>query len=302
MELLDLKNVLTFLTVAQEKSFVQAAQILHLSQPSVTARIQALETELGAPLFIRNNRRTVQLSKAGEAFLPFAVQLLEIMGEAEDKLKRINSKLEGKIAIGSTAFLSAYVLPEILGAIYQKYPQIEFKVVTGNTLKISEMLMQNQVDVGLVSSEVKKQQIKQVYLGENEMVLVCSPQHPFAKQKVIDVKELLNAPLVTYEQSSDAWKQIKKIYAEYDEVPNVAMELNQIEAAKAMVMVTSCVCILPNMSVEREVREGRLVKVHVRRVNELKTKYSIIYLEKQETYPLISLIVNAFKRHFKVFG
>jgi DNA-binding transcriptional LysR family regulator len=302
MKKLDLKNILTFVTVARDLSFVQAAQNLYLSQPSVTARIQALEVELGAPLFIRNSRRTILLSKEGETFLPYALKMLEIAEESQDKLKRINSLLEGKISIGATAFLSSYVLPEILGEIYKKYPKIEFKVMTGNTSQISDMLMQNIVDIGLISSKVKKPQIKQVLLDENEEALICGPQHPFSLKKVIEMEELLANPLVTYEQSSDVWRRINKVYAEHGAVPNVVMEMNQIDAVKSMVRVGNCLCFLPVSSVESELSQGNLVKVHVKELNKIKTTCSMIYLEKKENYPLISLMLGTLRRHFKVFS
>ncbi|MHC2182027.1 DNA-binding transcriptional LysR family regulator, partial [Paenibacillus sp. PvR052] len=169
---MDLRNVQTFVLIARELSFAKAAQILHLSQPSVTARIQALESELGKSLFIRQHRG-IQLSKEGEAFYSFALQMLEIEKAAEEKLKSLNNELQGKIIIGATATCSVYLLPEILAKLWQKHPQIEFQVVTGNTSHITEMLMQNQVDLGMVSSDVKKKQIKQINLCLHDFDLVC---------------------------------------------------------------------------------------------------------------------------------
>lgn len=295
---LDLRNVLTFVMVAQELSFARAAHALHLSQPSVTARIQALEAELGKQLFIRKHRG-IQLSREGEAFLPFAHQMIEIQTSAEEKLKSLNHMMEGKVAIGATAVWSVYVLPGILGNILKTYPGIEFKVVTGNTVQITEMLMQNQADIGLVSSDVKKKQAKQIYLNEYDYALVCSPHHSFAIKKEISIEELIHAPLVTYEQRSDAWKNIRKMYAQYDAVPNVVMELNQIEAAKAMVSASLCVSLFPEISVRRELAEGRLVRVHVNELASIKQKLSLIYLGKKESYPLIDLLLQTFKSHFQ---
>jgi DNA-binding transcriptional LysR family regulator len=294
---LDLRNVLTFLMVAQELSFAKTAHALHLSQPSVTSRIQALEAQLGKSLFIRR-RRGIQLSREGEAFLPFARQMIELQTSAEETLKSLNHALAGKLMIGATAAWSVYVLPGILGNVMQSYPEIEFKVTTGNTVQIADMVQQNQADIGLVSSDIKNKQMKQIYLHEYDFVLVCSPDHAFAKTKEVSIEELLAAPLVTYEQRSDAWKSIKKAYAQYDAVPNIAMELNQIEAAKAMVGASLCVSLFPDISVRRELAEGRLVRVQVRDLEPIKQKLSLIYLEKKAAYPLIELMVETFQSHF----
>lgn len=293
---LDLKNVQTFVLIARELSFAKAAQLLHLSQPSVTARIQALETDLGKSLFIRQHRG-IQLSKEGEAFMPFALQMLEVEKAAQERLKSLNDELQGKIVIGATASCSVYILPEILSKLL-RYPQVEFQVVTGNTSHIKEMLLQNQVDFGIVSSEVKKKQIKQINLCLHEFDLVCSPMNPLAASEIVSMEELIRLPLITYEQNSDAWKKIMKLYAQHDSAPNVVMELNQIEAAKEMVNISSCVCIFPHISVRRELSEGRLVKLKVNELEVIKQYSSIIYMEKKEYYPLMELMINTFIDHF----
>jgi DNA-binding transcriptional LysR family regulator len=294
----DLKNVQTFVIIARELSFAKAAFNLHLSQPSVTARIQALESEIGKQLFIRKHRG-IHLTKDGEAFLPFALQLLEIEKSAVDRLKSLDDSLQGKIAIGATATSSIYLLPEILSDVMQKYQQIEFKVVTGNTLHITEMLLQNQLDLGFVTSEVKKKQIKQVYLRQYDYTLVCSPNHPFAKKDVISMEEFIEMPMVTYEQKSDAWKKLKKLFAQHDSTPNIVMELNQIEAAKEIVKVSLCACMIPTIAVQREISEGRLVRLNVKEAESIKHNMSLIYMDKKKEYPLMNLMINMINDYFK---
>lgn len=295
---MDLRNVQTFVHIARELSFAKAAQILHLSQPSVTARIQALESELGKSLFIRQHRG-IQLSKEGEAFYSFALQMLEIEKAAEEKLKSLNDELQGKIIIGATATCSLYLLPEMLAKLWQKHPQIEFQVVTGNTSHITELLMQNQVDLGMVSSDVKKKQIKQINLCLHDFDLVCGPNHPLVQQGKVSIEELVEMPLVTYEQNSDVWKKIKKLFAQHDASPNVVMQLNQIEAAKEMVHASSCcVGMFPHISVKRDLSLGRLVKLKVKELEVVKQYSSMIYMEKKEFYPLMELMINTFLNHF----
>jgi DNA-binding transcriptional LysR family regulator len=291
----DLKNIYTFVTVARELSFAKASELLHLSQPSVTARIQTLEGELGKLLFLRN-RRKIKLTKEGEAFLPYALKLLSLQNEAEEKLKKLNSTLEGKVSIGATALWSVYILPKILGEILRRYPGIEFKVVTGNTLQIANMLLQGELDVGLISSKVKKDQFNEFNFTEVELILVCGSDHPFAKKKSIEIEELLKAPLLTYQQSSDAWKAIKKRFAVHDSEPNIVMELNQIEAAKEMIFASHCVCFLPTLSIERELNSGQLVQIQVNNWLPIKEKMTMIYHDQKESYPLIELVMETLKK------
>ncbi|KAA9022244.1 LysR family transcriptional regulator [Niallia endozanthoxylica] len=290
---MDLKNVYTFVTVARKMSFAETAHFLHLSQPSVTSRIQTLEQELGKSLFIRS-KRAIKLTKEGEAFLPYALKLLEIESIVKDKLSSLNVTLEGKVTIGATALWSVYILPAILGNILKNYPGIELQMLTGNTVQITQMLMQDQIDIGLVSSKVKKQEVKQYSLSSYELSVVCSPDHSFAERKV-DMKELLKAPMVTYQQKSDAWSQIRKIYSEHGATLNVVMELNQIEAAKQMVRYSSFICILPTISIKEELEKGLLKKVEVTDFPPIKENLSIITLERKESYQIVALLMDHLK-------
>lgn len=283
----------TFVTIAREMSFAQASHFLHLSQPSVTARIQTLEQELGKSLFVRG-KRAIKMTKEGEAFLPYALKMLEIESIAKEKLSSLNVTLEGKVTIGATALWSVYILPAILGNILRNYPGIELKMMTGNTVQITEMLMQDQIDIGLVSSKVKRQGVNQYSLSSYELSVVCSPEHSFSDRKV-DMAELLKAPMVTYQQKSDAWTQIRKIYSELSATPNVVMELNQIEAAKQMVRYSPFICILPTISVQEEFEKGLLKKVEVRNFPPIKENLSIISLERKESYQIVALVINLLK-------
>ncbi|OMP68437.1 LysR family transcriptional regulator [Domibacillus epiphyticus] len=291
---MDLKNVHTFITIAREMSFAQASHILQLSQPSVTARIQTLEQELGKSLFVRS-KRAIKLTKEGEAFLPYALKLMEIESVVKEKLSSLNEKMEGKVTIGATALWSVYVLPAILGNILKNYPGIELKMMTGNSVQITEMLLQDQIDIGLVSSKVKKPEVKQYHLSACELSVVCSPEHSFADREV-DMAELIKAPMVTYQQKSDAWAQIRKIFSEFNVTPNIAMELNQIEAAKQMVSYSPFICILPTISIEEELDKGLLKKVEIRNLPPIIENLSMISLERKESYQVVALIMNFLKR------
>lgn len=295
---MDLKTVETFVLVAKELSFARAAQSLQLSQPSVTARIQSLEMELGKCLFDRN-RRKIRLAKEGEAFLPYAVRLLDVKVEAEDTLKNMNQALQGKISIGATALWSVHILPAVLGEVLQRFPAIEFQVMTGTTAQITEMLLNNQIDIGLVSSRVKNKLLKQVHFAEDEMVLICDPTHPYAKRTSIELEEFLFAPLIIYQRHSDAWKQICAIFEKHDQKPNVVMELNQIEAAKEMVLASQYLCILPEMSVARELRDRRLMRVRVSGLERICAKMSIVYLARKQSYVLVRILTEMLNRFFK---
>lgn len=292
---MDTRNLHTFTVAAQCLSFIRTAEMLHLSQPSVSARIQNLEEELGVLLFIRNGK-SLQLSKEGEAFLPFAVQMLGLAADATNHVKRVRLKIEGKLTIGATPLWCGYVLPKVLSEFRLHHPAVEFRVLNGNTTQIVEMLASHQVEIGLVGSKVHRAQFLQENCRESDLLLVCHPRHRWAGRKQIPLTELLPEPLTTYQQASDTWKAVERVFAEHHAEPNIAMELNQIGAAKEMVVTGTCVGLLPRITIERDLKEGRLVAVPVPELSHIKTVMSVIYWKKKEPYLLVQLMRNALFR------
>lgn len=271
---MDTRNVETFVVAARYLSFVHAARELHLSQPSVSARIQCLEDELGTPLFIRKGKNLI-LSRAGEAFLPYARRLLETREEAQQALRGLENHLEGRLTIAATPLWCVYVLPTVLARIRSRYPRVEFRVLNGNTAQIGEMLADHRAELGLVSSVTKRPKIEQELCWKTPLVLVCHPRHRFGRREVVPMREVVSEPLATYQQTSDTWRTVERLWAQYQAVPNVAMEVNQIEAAKAMVLNGTCVALLPWLAVLPDVEAGRLVRVEV---PELRSVHTLLYM------------------------
>ncbi|WAH40253.1 LysR family transcriptional regulator [Alicyclobacillus fastidiosus] len=294
----DLENTATFLSVASTLSFVKTAHAMNLRQPSVTARIKRLEERLGVTLFIRNKNHRIHLTQEGREFLPYARQMIQLMQEAENKVRSIKKKAEGKIRIGATPTWSVNVLPKILGTVRSGNPEVEFHVVHGNTKAIRDMVLGNEIDVGLIASDVSHQQIQQDCAHVTPWVLVCSPQHRLAECEEIEIQEILREPLVTYEQSTDGWRGIQRIFSSYHAIPNVVAELNQLEAAKVMVIESSFVSLLPFIGVQRELKEGSLVAVRVRQLSEIQTVMSIIYLKSKASYLLIEVMRKDVSEYF----
>ncbi|GEO27666.1 LysR family transcriptional regulator [Alicyclobacillus acidoterrestris] len=301
-QLEDLESIVTFLSVASTLSFVKTAHVMNLRQPSVSARIQKLEERLGVKLFIRNKNHKIYLTQEGREFLPYARRMMQLMQEAENKLRSIQQKAEGIIRIGATPTWSVNVLPKILGTIRTQNPAVEFHVVHGNSRTIRDMIIGNEVDLGLVASEVTHREIERVTAYATPWILVCAPGHRLTQFQQIGLEDMLHEPLVTYEQSTDAWRGIQKAFGKYQAIPNVVAELNQLEAAKVMVIESSCVSLLPLIAVQRELREGSLVGLQVQQLSHIQSVLSMIYLGSKSTYLLIDIIRRAIVDYFDGLG
>ncbi|WP_206916144.1 LysR family transcriptional regulator [Alicyclobacillus suci] len=298
----DLENVSTFVSVASHLSFIQAANSMNLRQPSVTARIKRLEDRLGVQLFVRNKNHSIYLTEEGQVFLPFAQQMIRLMEEAENNVRSVKHILEGCVRIGVTPSWTVNILPSVLGMIRELHPNIGFYVINGTTRKIYDMVMENQVDVGLVSYDIVNQQIERFHVHETPWKLVCSPRHWLAQVDVVGLRDILKEPLVTYEQRTEGWQQIKRLYAGYNAVPNVIAQLEQLEAAKAMVASSSCISFLPLVCVRRELDEGNLVSVEMDELSHVSTKMSVISLKAKSSYLMIKTILEIIAEYFSTYS
>src|SRR3990172_4255716 len=148
---MDFGQVEAFVQVATHRSFSRAAEALSLTQPSITARIQSLERELGEELFERGSRG-VKLTDAGRAFLPYVERLLQTLREGRDAVGEVRQGQKGTLRLGSAPTISTYVLPRILNAFCRQYSGVDVIIRTGRSEQVMTMLLADEVQVGLVRS------------------------------------------------------------------------------------------------------------------------------------------------------
>lgn len=272
---MDLGQLEAFVQVANHRSFSKAAEALYLTQPSVTARIQALERDLGERLFVRDGRG-VRLTDVGASFLPHAKRVLKALQEGREALDGLRNLESGALRLGSAPTISTYVLPGLLKEFRCRYPKLQVSVRTGPTEQVLQMLLADEVELGLVRS-VLHPDIETVSLYEDEVVLVTAPGHPFAASGGSEVQDLSGEPLIMFSRGSGYYALVHGALREAGAVPNIAMDLDSMEATKKMVEEGLGIAMLPRLSVERELRLGTLVEVEVRGMKMPRRQVSVVY-------------------------
>lgn len=272
---MELGQLEAFLQVAAHRSFSKAAEVLFLTQPSVTARIQALEKELSEELFERSGR-SVRLTDAGNTFLTYAQRALKEVQEGRDALESLRKTEAGTLKIGSALTVSAYVLPRILKTFRHRYSGVEVSVRTGRSDQVLEMVLNDDVQVGLVRSLVHPE-IETVHLYDDEVVLVTDHSHPFARTRSARVEDVARQSLIFFDRASSYYGLIHGFFRDAGVVPRHAMELDSMEATKMMVEEGLGIAILPRVSVERELKLGILVEIEITGVPRIKRQIAMIY-------------------------
>jgi DNA-binding transcriptional LysR family regulator len=272
---MDFGQLEAFVQVSAHNSFSRAAEVLQLTQPSITARIQSLEREVGEELFERGGRG-VRLTDAGLAFLPYAQRILQTVAEGRDTIDEVRNVHLGSLCLGSALTISTYVLPYILRTFRSRHSGVEVSIHTGRSEQVLAMLQADEVQVGLVRS-LSHPDIETVHLYDDEIVLIVNPEHPFAARSTTTVEEAASEPIVLFDRGSSYFGLIHGFFRQAGVVPNVAMELDSLETTKRMVEEGLGIALVPLVTIERELKAGMLVQVGIVDAPPLKRPISLIY-------------------------
>jgi DNA-binding transcriptional LysR family regulator len=278
--LVDLGQVEAFVQVAQHRSFSKAAEALFLTQPSVTARIQSLERDLGEPLFERNGRG-VRLTEMGQTFLPFARRALKALQEGRDAIEGLRNLDIGTLKLGSALTVSTYVLPKILKKYCSTYPGVEVSVHTGRSEQVLQMVLSDDVHCALERT-VHHPEIATIPLYEDDVVLVAAPEHRFAKTATATIEDVGREALILFDKGSSYNALIQGVFRQHGIVPKTLMEMDTIEATKKMVEEGLGIALLPTVSTEREVELGRLCPIAVSNASMPRRQISLIFRKNRK--------------------
>src|SRR6266511_5949953 len=178
---IQLAQVEGFLEVARRGSVSRAAEALFITQPTLTARLQGLERELGTPLFLRTPNG-MRLTDAGRAWIPFAERALRALVDGRDALEQVMTASAGHLMIAAAPAVSTYVLPELLERFVNAHPRVEVSVRTGHSEDVVELVLRDEVQIGL-GRAIRHPDLELRPFHNEDLVLVCAPGHSFAKRR-----------------------------------------------------------------------------------------------------------------------
>jgi DNA-binding transcriptional LysR family regulator len=272
---LDFGQIEAFVQVSTHNSFSRAAEALSLTQPSITARIQALERELGEELFERGGRG-VRLTDAGRVFLPYVERILQHLQEARDAVEEVRSVQLGSLRLGSAITVSTYVLPHILNKFCGEFPRVDVVIRTGRSEQVLNMLLSDEVQVGILRM-LTHPETESINLYDDEIVLVAYPGHEFAAGGRARIADVAREPIVLFDRGSSYYGLIHDLFRKANVIPNVAMELDSLEATKRMVEEGLGIALVPEVTIKRELEAGTLVRVDITDVAPLRRPISLHY-------------------------
>ena len=176
---MNLRQLKIFQAVSREKSMSATAEKLHITQPAISQTISNLEEELEVKLFERLNRSLV-LTNTGQILLDYSTRILNLVEEAEQTISDISNLEKGRLRIGASMTIGTYLLPPILNQFHDQYPELEIKFIIDNTEVIERMVLENEIDLGLVEGPTPNQNIIRDPFFDDHVLVICYAQQDLA--------------------------------------------------------------------------------------------------------------------------
>jgi DNA-binding transcriptional LysR family regulator len=267
-----------FITVADKKNFSKAAKALSLTQPAVSFQIQTLEQYYQTMLFDRVNRH-VKLTAAGELLLDYAVHMNNLQAELERNMQQLTGHVKGELLVGASTTIGEYILPYVVGAFKQEYPDVNATIQIMNTNDIAENVNNKSFDLGIIEGPVElPENMESIAFLEDELVLAIPSNHPFATKESITLEELKTLPYITREPGSGSRLIFEQalIDADFDiEELHMVMELGSTTSIKSAIMGGLGISTISKWAIQDLVKTGKVAALTIEGLT-LKRTFNII--------------------------
>ena len=258
---MDLDQLQTFLTVAEERSFSRAAVRLHRTQPAVSQVIRKLEDSVGETLFDRA-ARDGSLTAAGTLLREYAVRLLALRREASSALSELKSLERGRLQLAANEYTCMYLLPA-LDQFRRKFPQIGVTVHRTLASRIPDELNLRTFEMGIVSYRPDPAQFRTIAVYADTLAFIVGPSHPLRGARRVSITDLGKEAFIAHNVASPQRRRVIEAFQRYHTPLNMIIELPTIEAIKRFVAMGNGVALVPHLSVARELESGDLVRIPV---------------------------------------
>lgn len=258
---MDTKQLMTFKVAAECLNFTRTAHRLNFAQSSVTAQIQALEREIGKPLFERLGKKMI-LTDSGRQFKRYADQMVHLTLEVEENIS--NPDALPTLTIGATESQCTYRLPSILARYKKRYPQGRLIVKPANFAEeIKEELVNGTLDLGLIMGKIQALTMLTVEpLINEEIWLLTYPKNPLAHKKPVLPRDLEKETLLLTAKGCSYRNLLEDALSQNGIFPKNIVEFVTVEAIKQCAIAGLGLAYLPAVAVRSEVRKGRLIRMN----------------------------------------
>lgn len=291
---MEIRNLRTFVKVAQLNSFSKAAKSLGYTQSTVTTQIKILEKSLNVLLFDRLNK-TVKLTDNGSILLQYATDLIS----KNDEVKRMLSdrdNIAGKLRLGAFESICGAFLPNILGKYHSKYPDVSIELTTSVYKKLENKIDTNQIDIiWFYGFSKNRPGWVKVLEKEYELVIVAPCDHPFTKLKTVTLDMLEKETFIMAEKCCGYLEVFQNSLSKKDTQIRVIMEVDNTETIAQFVKAGLGLSLLPSYTVTSDLKKYGLTIIDVEGIS-LKMSSQMYYHKKKWVSPAMQAFFELCKK------
>lgn len=287
---MELKLLQTFQEAARLLSFHRAAESLHYAQSTVSAQIQALEEELGVPLFDRLGRR-VMLTEAGERLVDYAAKMIDLDAQARADISQ--GAAAGTLIVRAPESLAVHRLPWVIRHFFTLHPRVKLELTTCAHETLAADLRKGVTDLAfLLTESISEADLESEVIGYEELVLVASPGHRLAKEEMVAATDLAGCKLLLTRSDCSYRRILEDMLRAEGVKPSQVLEFNSLAALKECLAQGLGVSIMPRTSAQGLVARGRLAVLPWIEVG-LETAWLMIWHKDKWLSPVLTAFMDA---------
>lgn len=273
---MTIRHLKIFITVADCGKMRKAAEILYVSQPSISQAIKDLEDYYNVKLFERLSQK-IYLTEEGNKLLSYARHIVDSYEKMDLAMK--SSRLCPIIRLGASVSVGTCLLNTVLSSIESN--TIDIRVVVNNTEYIEKKILRNELDIGIVEGIVNSQDLIKIPIFDDELVVVVGKNHPLYSEKIVTLDKLNNQDFISREDGSTERNQYEKILANNNIKLVPKWTSTNTEAIKQAVINGRGLAIMSRMLINNEVKDK---KIKVLKIKDIKVTREVILIYHKHKY------------------
>lgn len=290
---MQIESLKVFCDLAETESFTKAAQINSVTQSAVSQQISSLERQFKS-LLIERSKKKFRLTREGQVLYDYSKQIIQTYDGLHSKLQEIKDIISGTIRVATIYSIGLHDLPPYIKRFLKDYPTVHVHVEYRRANQVYDDVFSNVVDLGLVAYPTKDAKLEIVALRKDPLVLICHPQHPFAKQKSIKLRAIADQKFIGFEPDIPTRKAIDKVLKDQSVDVKTVMEFDNIETVKRAVEIDAGVSIVPLGTIGQEISKQTLTAVAIEDA-ELFRPLAAIYKKGKVLSPAMKQFINILK-------
>ncbi len=259
---MQIETLKAFCDLAETESFTKAAQINQVTQSAVSQQISSME-RLFKSLLIERSKKKFRLTREGQVLYDYSKQIIQTYDSLFNKLQEIKNIISGIVRVATIYSIGLHELPPYLKKFLKAYPTVNVHVEYRRSNQVYEDVLSNIVDLGLVAYPVREPKLEIVPLRKDTLVLVCHPQHSFAKARAVKLRDLNGQKFIGFEPDIPTRRAIDRILKAQDVTVQHVMEFDNIETVKRAVEIDAGIAIVPRGTITQEVSKQTLAEIKI---------------------------------------